>query len=87
MMAVHWYAERRARLETRLIERYHTGLLAHGVTWLRSRSPAGRLSTLGHRAAGDPGVAAVVGLPPLVWRPHLHRILAAFEDLDCAALL
>ena len=29
---MHWYPERRARLEAQLIERYHTGLLAHGVT-------------------------------------------------------
>jgi len=32
MMAVHWYPERRARLEAPLLERYHAGLCARGVT-------------------------------------------------------
>ena len=31
MMATHWYPERRQRMENRLLDHYHAGLLAHGV--------------------------------------------------------
>jgi hypothetical protein len=87
MMAVHWYPERRARLEARLVERYHAGLLAHGVTgYGRDRLWEDyRLSVIAQLAI--PVWQQSSGFPPLVWWPHLHRVLAAFEDLDCAALL
>ncbi len=87
MMAVHWYPERRARLEAQLIERYHAGLLAHGVTGygLDSLWEDYRLSVIGHLAI--PVWQQSYGLHASIWWPHLHRILAAFEDLDCAALL
>jgi ecdysteroid kinase len=87
MMALHWYPERRARLEAPLIERYHAGLLAHGVTdySLERLWEDYRLGVIGHLAT--PVWQQSFGLPPAIWWPHLHRILAAFEDLDCAALL
>ena len=87
MMAVHWYPERRARLEAPLIERYHAGLLAHGVTdyGLDQLREDYRLAVIGHLAT--PVWFQSLGLPPAIWWPHLHCILAAFEDLDCAALL
>jgi len=87
MMALHWYAERRAVLEAPLIERYHAGLLAHGVTdySLDRLWEDYRLGVIGHLAT--PVWQQSVGVPPAIWWPHLHRILAAFEDLDCAALL
>ena len=87
MMALHWYPERRARLEAPLIERYHAGLLAHGVTdySLDRLWEDYRLAVIGHLAT--PVWQQSLELPPAVWWPHLHRILAAFEDLDCAALL
>ena len=44
-----------------------------------------RLAIIGHLAT--PVWQQSFGLPPAIWWPHLHRILAAFEDLDCAALL
>ena len=87
MMALHWYPERRARLEAPLIERYHAGLLAHGVSdySLDRLREDYRLAVIGHLAT--PVWQQSFGLPPAIWWPHLHRILAAFEDLDCAALL
>jgi hypothetical protein len=87
MMAVHWYPERRARLEAQLIERYHTGLLDHGVTGysLDRLWEDYRLTIIGHLAI--PVWQQSVGIHTSIWWPHLHRILAAFEDLDCAALL
>ena len=76
-----------ARLEAQLIERYHAGLLAHGVTGygLDSLWEDYRLSVIGHLAI--PVWQQSYGLHASIWWPHLHRILAAFEDLGCAALL
>jgi thiamine kinase-like enzyme len=87
MMAVHWYPERRARLEARLLERYHAGLRAHGVTdySLERLWEDYRLSVIGHLAI--PIWQQTLEIPPVIWWSHLHRIIAAFEDLDCAALL
>jgi hypothetical protein len=87
MMAVHWYPERRAELEARLIERYHASLLAHGVTGygLDCLWEDYRLAVIGHLAI--PVWQQSVGLHPSVWWAHLHRTLAAFKDLDCAAFL
>jgi hypothetical protein len=87
MMALHWYPDRRARLEARLVERYHAGLLAHGVTGygLERLWEDYRLSVIGLLAM--PVWHQSFGFPAVVWWSHLHRILAAFEDLDCAALL
>ena len=87
MMAVHWYPERRARLEARLLERYHFELRARGVTdyTLEHLWEDYRLSVIGLLAI--PVWQHMLGLPPGIWWPHLNRIVAAFEDLDCAALL
>lgn len=87
MIAVHWYPERRARLEARLLERYHAGLLAHGVTdhGLERLWEDYRVSVIGHLAI--PVWQQSAGFHPSIWWPHLHRTLAAFDDLGCAALL
>jgi hypothetical protein len=79
MMALHWYPERRARLEAALIERYHAGLLAHGVTdySLDQLWEDYRLAVIGHLAT--PVWHQSYGLPPAIWWPHLHRILAALR--------
>ena len=87
MMAVHWYPEQRARLEARLLERYHAGLRARGVTdySLERLWEDYRLSVIGQLAI--PIWQQTFGIPAVVWWSHLHRVIAAFEDLDCAALL
>ena len=87
MMAVHWYPERRARLEASLLDRYHAGLCAGGV---KDYSPAQlqldyRWAVIG--ALLIPVWQQTLGIPPAVWWSHLHRLLAAVEDLDCRALL
>jgi hypothetical protein len=87
MIAVHWYRERRARLEASLLARYHAGLCSHGVVdyTLEHLWEDYRLSVIGHLAI--PVWQQTLGLPPVIWWSHLHRIVAAFEDLDCATLL
>jgi hypothetical protein len=87
MMAVHWYPERRARLEAALLERYHAGLCAGGVKGysheqLRYDYRRGVLGAL-----MIPVWQQSLGIPPAVWWSHLNRLLAAVDDLDCAVLL
>jgi aminoglycoside phosphotransferase (APT) family kinase protein len=87
MMALHWFPERRARLEAPLLERYHAGLSAHGVTGysLDRLWEDYRFAVIAYLAT--PVWQQSLGIPPVIWWPHLNRIVAAFEDLDCARLL
>jgi hypothetical protein len=87
MMALHWSAERRHRLERPLLDRYHAALLAHGVHGYDRamldedyrRAMLWQMSTPIWQAAFD--------IPPRVWWPHLERILLAVDDLGCRDLL
>ena len=87
MMALHWSAERRRRLERPLLDRYHATLFAHGVrSYDRAsleedyrRAVLWQMSTPVWQAAFD--------IPPAVWWNHLERILIAVDDLDCRDLL
>src|SRR5262245_18640810 len=87
MMAVHWYPERRARLEALLLDRYHGGLCAGGVkNYSRDQLQLDyRWAVIG--ALLIPVWQQTLGIPPAVWWSHLHRLLAAVDDLDCRALL
>jgi thiamine kinase-like enzyme len=87
MMAVHWDPERRARLEALFLDRYHAGLCARGVTGysLERLWEDYRLSVIGHLSI--PVWQQTLGIPAAIWWSHLHRVVAAFEDLDCAFLL
>jgi thiamine kinase-like enzyme len=87
MIAVHWYPQRRARLEARLLERYYAGLCSHGVVdySLERLWEDYRLAVIGHLAI--PVWQQTLGFPAAIWSSHLHRIVTAFQDLDCATLL
>jgi len=87
MMAVHWYPERRSRLEARLLECYHAALCARGVAdyTLDRLHEDYRLLVIGHLTT--PVWQQTSGLHASIWWPHLYRIVTAFDDLDCAALL
>lgn len=87
MMALHWFPERRARLEQPLLRRYHNRLMENGITgyswdqcWYDYRLSA----TL------NPFIPIwqwSVKLPASIWWHHLERSFLAFEDLQCAELL
>ncbi len=87
MMAVHWYPERRRRLEGTLLDHYHAALLGHGVQGYDRAALAEdyRRSVLMHLLL--PMLQMTGGIPPWVWWSHLERITAAIDDLDCRALL
>ena len=74
-------------LEGPLLQRYHAALCTHGVAdySLERLWEDYRLSVIGDLAI--PIWQQTLGFPPAIWWSHLHRIVAAFEDLDCAALL
>lgn len=87
MMAVHWFPERRRRLEQPLLDRYHATLLAHGVTGYDRQALADdyRLSALWLLAI--PVWQSEHKVPAAVWWSHLERICLAVDDLGCRELL
>lgn len=87
MMALHWYPERRRRIERALLDHYHAALLAHGVCGYDRRALKDdyRLSVLWQMMT--PVRQAAAGLPPLIWWSHLERIMLAVDDLGCRDLL
>ena len=87
MIGLHWYPERRARLEKDLLKLYHNYLLKAGVANYDWRD-----CWYEYRLA----VATNVFIPVIQWRykidskiwwGHLERGMLAFEDLDCVELL
>jgi hypothetical protein len=87
MMALHWYPDRRQRLEAAMLDHYHAGLLANQVIGydrdaLREDY---RLSVLWQIMT--PVFQAANNIPPWVWWNHLQRILLAVDDLGCQELL
>ncbi len=77
MLALHWFAERRARFERDLLWRYADRLgVAADSAWESYRfSVAGLL----------PRCVLYAGfIPAAIWWPHLERAFNAYEDLGCA---
>jgi hypothetical protein len=87
MMAVHWYPERRRRLERGLLDHYHAVLLENGVRNYSSTDmwEDYRRSVLWHMVT--PVFGAGLKLPPVIWWNNLQRIMAAVDDLGCRELL
>jgi ecdysteroid kinase len=87
MMAVHWYPERRKRLERALLDHYHKVLLENGVrSYNRTDMQEDyRLSVLGQTIT--PVFQAGLKLPPVIWWNNFQRIMAAVDDLGCRELL
>jgi hypothetical protein len=87
MMAVHWYPERRQRLERALLDDYHAVLVENGVrSYNRSDMQEDyRLSVLWHTVT--PVFQAGLKLPPVIWWNNYQRIMAAVDDLGCRDLL
>lgn len=87
MMAMHWYPDRRSRMERPLLDIYHTALQAHGVEGY-DRQALGddyRLSVLWQ--VQTPLWQAGANIPPLIWWNNLERIFLAVDDLGCRELL
>jgi Phosphotransferase enzyme family len=87
MMAVHWYPDRRRRMERPLLDSYHAELLAHGVNGFdrRALDDDYRLSALWQIAT--PVFQAGANIPTVIWWNNFERILMAVDDLGCRELL
>jgi aminoglycoside phosphotransferase (APT) family kinase protein len=87
MMAVHWYPDRRQRVERMLLDHYHESLVAAGVRDYDrgALDDDYRWSVLWQITT--PMWQAVNNIPPVVWWNNLERIMLAVDDLDCRALL
>jgi thiamine kinase-like enzyme len=87
MMALHWYPERRRRVEVPLLRQYHEALTSNGVTGYSFEAlwEDYRLSVVWRLAV--PVWQSSMKLGPWVWWSHLERILLAFDDLRCEELL
>jgi len=87
MMALHWFPDHRRRYERRLLDHYHSELLAHGVTGYdrNALDDDYRLSVLWQIAT--PVWMACYNIPSGIWWPHLERIFMAVDDLACGDLL
>jgi hypothetical protein len=87
MIAMHWYPDRRRRLEQVLLDHYHAALIAHGVRGYERRAldEDYRLSVLWRIMT--PVWQAGANIPAVIWWNNLERIFLAVEDLDCRQLL
>ena len=87
MIGLHWYPERRARLEKELVKGYHNQLLKAGVVnydwdncWYEYRLEIVTNIFM-------PMVQWHLKIPSRIWWSHIERAVLAFEDLDCVELL
>ncbi|HZG43846.1 MAG TPA: hypothetical protein VEY93_12845, partial [Longimicrobium sp.] len=87
MIAFNWYPQRRARLEQKLLRRYHAALVERGVknfSWTDCWHDY-RQAVI--RELFVPVWQWSSGMRPAVWWSNLEKIWMAFEDLRCAELL
>jgi Ser/Thr protein kinase RdoA (MazF antagonist) len=87
MIAMHWYPDRRQRLERPLLAHYHAALVAHGVRGYDERALYDdyRLSAL--VLLMRPVWQESSNIPAVIWWNNLERILLAVDDLGCRELL
>ena len=87
MMAMHWYPDRRHRIEQALLDCYHAELVERGVRNYdrHALNDDYRLSVLWQIAI--PVWQAGNNIPPVVWWNNLERIHMAVDDLGCRELL
>jgi Phosphotransferase enzyme family len=87
MMAMHWYPDRRQRLERPLLDAYHASLQESGATGY-SRSALDddyRFAILW--LTTTPLWQAAAKIPPMIWWNNLERIFLAVDDWGCRELL
>lgn len=85
-MAIYWYPERRRRYEGDLLAHYHDALEAGGV---RGYTLDALKEDYRHAVILNLDRPVILSdvVHASVWWDHLERIMLAYEDLDCEALL
>ncbi|MFT7246901.1 MAG: hypothetical protein ACI82A_004281 [Candidatus Azotimanducaceae bacterium] len=86
MIGLHWYPERRARYEKQLLEAYLAELYQHDIRYSFAELWYDYRLHLAKQLL-TPIAQSQIGVPALVWRPHLDRAFATFEELNCAEFL
>ena len=87
MMALHWYPDRRQRLERTLLDRYHATLLAQGVCGYDRQALHDDYRWAALWQMATPVFQAANNIPPVIWWNHMERIMLAVDDLGCRELL
>lgn len=87
MMALHWYPDRRRRLEQLLIGHYHAALVAQGVQGYDRDALNDDYRRSALFLIMVPVFQAAIELPAAVWWSHFERIMLAVDDLGCRELL
>jgi hypothetical protein len=87
MLALHWYPDRRRRMEQPLLDCYHSTLMESGIKGYdrAAMTEDYRLAVLWQTTT--PIWQAMSNIPPLIWWNNLERIFLAVDDLDCQELL
>jgi len=86
MMALHWYPERRQRMEKTLLKGYLKELHKRYIDYnWEDLQIDYRISVIFNLAI--PVIQHLEGAPAIIWWDHIERAFAAFEDLDCMELL
>jgi thiamine kinase-like enzyme len=87
MMALHWYPDRRQRLERTLLDRYHAILIAQGVRDYDRHALDNDYRWAVLLQMATPVWQAAFDIPPVIWWNHMERIMLAVDDLGCRDLL
>jgi hypothetical protein len=87
MIAVHWYPDRRGRMEQPLLNHYHAVLLTRGVTGYDRRALDDDYRGSVLRQLATPLLQAAAGIPPVIWWNNLERVMLAVDDLGCREFL
>jgi hypothetical protein len=87
MMAMHWYPDRRQRLERRLLDRYHAALLSYGIRGYDRRALYDDYRSSVLFLLMLPVWQEAFNIPAVIWWNNLERILLAVDDLGCRDLL
>jgi thiamine kinase-like enzyme len=86
-IGLHWYPERRARLEMPLLRRYHAALLDHGVSGYGWDDLLDDYRLFALRNLLISPTQWATGLAAYIWWGNLERALLTAEDLGALELL
>ncbi len=87
MMAIHWYPDRRHRMEHALLDHYHATLLEAGVRGYDRQALDDDYRGAVLWQITTPVWQAAYDIPPVVWWNNMERVLLAVDDLGCRDLL
>ncbi len=86
MMALHWYPERRQRMEQSMLKVYLEEMEKQGIDYdWEDLQTDYRIFVVFNLMT--PVMQYLNGVPSFIWWDHIERVFASFEDLDCMEFL